>query len=37
MKLLTKESPTVSRKHLIFSNFRDSKRVRWAQYRKHGY
>lgn len=37
MKLLTQGTATVSRKYLVFSNFKDSKRVRWAQYRKHGY
>ena len=33
MKLFSNHTPTESRRFAVFSNFRDSKRVRWIEFR----
>lgn len=37
MKVLTSKIPTESKRFVVFSNFKNSKRVRWAGYRKYTY
>jgi len=33
MKVTINKTPTEARKYSYFSNFKNSKRVRWAEYR----
>ena len=35
MKAALSKTPTEARKYTYFSNFKDSKRVRWAEYRSY--
>ncbi len=37
MKRISNQSPTESRRFAFFSNFKDSKRVRWTEYRNFVY
>ena len=37
MKVSITKTPTQSRKFVVFSNFKNSKRVRWAEYRNYSH